>query len=54
MLLSWFDILNIMLFIYPALMAIYWSTAASAYCAFVEGKLTGPLFHLMDLDDLPM
>lgn len=54
MLLSWFDILNIMLFIYPALMAIYWSTAASAYCAFVEGKLTEPLFHLMDLDDLPM
>ena len=54
MTLTWFDILNIMLFIYPALMAIYWSTAASAYCAFIEAEFKEPFFHIMDPDEVPM
>ncbi len=54
MALTWFDILNILLFIYPALMAIYWSTAASAYSAFIEVKFSQPFYHIMNPDEVPM
>ncbi|ABR74227.1 poly-beta-1,6 N-acetyl-D-glucosamine synthase [Actinobacillus succinogenes] len=51
---SWFDILNIMLFMYPALMAIYWTIAAGYYYFFIEGKFTAPKFSKMDMADIPM
>lgn len=51
---SWFYILNVILFMYPAAMAIYWTIAAGYYYSFVEGKLKKPIFVAMAIEDVPM
>ncbi|HBO37717.1 MAG TPA: poly-beta-1,6 N-acetyl-D-glucosamine synthase [Pasteurellaceae bacterium] len=51
---SWYYILNVMLFMYPAVMAIYWTIAAGYYYSFVEGKLKKPIFASMAIEDVPM
>ncbi|SEP75669.1 biofilm PGA synthesis N-glycosyltransferase PgaC [Basfia succiniciproducens] len=51
---SWYYIFNAMLFMYPALMAVYCIISASYYYFFIEGKLKKPKYSKMKLEDVPL